>query len=105
MQHFTAANYCSMLRQLPQLREAYLNTGCPLSSWEPELPHMPHLTSLTLFEPWYWRVDEQPVEEAALRRVLARLPSVRRLAFREATPADVGQRLQVDFCTGTGFTF
>lgn len=82
---FTAADYCSSLRQLPQLREARLNTLCPVDSWERVLPYMAHLTALDMHDPG---MMQEPDDDAGLRRVLERLPSLRRLGVSEHVPAE-----------------
>lgn len=92
---FTAADISAALRQLPQLQRAFMDTRCPLASWE--LPCMPHLTFLCVHQPWYRHSGEPAVEEGTLRRVLAQLPSVRHLVFRERVEAEVEQRIRADF--------
>lgn len=84
----------SALRQLPQLRQAHLSTCSPLASWERELPLMQQLTDLCV---WDWLAGKQQVDEAVARRVLARLPSMRRLRLPGALAADVERRLRHDF--------
>lgn len=79
---FTAADYSAALDQLPQLWRAFVDAPCQLRSWDAELPHMPHLTALCMWLSWGQVADEPPLAEGVLCSVLARLPSVRHLAFR-----------------------